>query len=68
MSSSTCGTQTAGFVYLPGRGEERYRLNVSTILREGQEGDGTARLAFGTTPSAGGSQTVEFSSAEPWPD
>lgn len=27
-----------GFVYLPGRGEEWYRLNVSTILR-GQEGE-----------------------------
>lgn len=26
-----------GFVYLPGRGEE-YRLNVSTILRDGQDG------------------------------
>jgi hypothetical protein len=28
----------AGFVYLPGRGEEWYRLNVSTILRDGQDG------------------------------
>jgi hypothetical protein len=28
----------AGFVYLPGRGEEGYRLNVSTILRETDDG------------------------------
>jgi hypothetical protein len=27
-----------GFVYLPGRGDEWYRLNVSTILRDGQDG------------------------------
>jgi hypothetical protein len=27
-----------GLVYLPGRGEEWYRLNVSTILRDGQDG------------------------------
>jgi hypothetical protein len=27
-----------GFVYLPGRGEDWYRLNVSTILRDGQDG------------------------------
>jgi hypothetical protein len=27
-----------GFVYLPGRGEEWYGLNVSTILRDGQDG------------------------------
>jgi hypothetical protein len=26
------------FVYLPGRGEPSYRRNVSTILREGQDG------------------------------
>jgi hypothetical protein len=26
------------FVYLPGRGEEHYALNASTILREGQDG------------------------------
>jgi hypothetical protein len=27
-----------GFVYLPGRGEEGWRTNVATILREGQDG------------------------------
>lgn len=27
-----------GFVYLPGRGEEWYTLNASTILRPGQDG------------------------------
>jgi len=27
-----------GFLYLPGPGEEFYRLNVSTILRDGQDG------------------------------
>jgi hypothetical protein len=27
-----------GFVYLPGRGEEGYWLNVGTILRDGQDG------------------------------
>ncbi len=27
-----------GFVYLPGRGEEAWALNVGTILREGKEG------------------------------
>jgi hypothetical protein len=27
-----------GFVHLPGRGEEWYGLNVSTILRDGQDG------------------------------
>lgn len=26
------------FIYLPGRGEEHYALNVSTILREGRDG------------------------------
>jgi hypothetical protein len=26
-----------GFIYLPGRGEEWYRLNVSTILRDGRD-------------------------------
>ena len=31
-------TSGAGLVYLPGRGEEHYRLNVRTILREGQDG------------------------------
>ena len=31
-------TSGAGFVYLPSRGEEHYRLNVRTILREGQDG------------------------------
>ena len=28
----------AGFVYLPGRGEEGYRLNVTTILRPEHDG------------------------------
>ena len=28
----------SGFVYLPGRGEEGWAMNVSTILREGQDG------------------------------
>ena len=27
-----------GFVYLPGRGEPSYRRNISTILRNGQDG------------------------------
>ena len=27
-----------GFVYLPGRGEDGWKMNVSTILREGQDG------------------------------
>ena len=27
-----------GFVYLPGPGQNGYRMNVSTILREGQDG------------------------------
>ena len=27
-----------GFVYLPGRGEDGYRLNVGTMLREGHDG------------------------------
>ena len=27
-----------GFIYLPGRGEEWYRLNVSTIFRDGEDG------------------------------
>jgi hypothetical protein len=27
-----------GFVYLPGRGEDGYSLNVRTILRDGQDG------------------------------
>lgn len=27
-----------GAIYLPGHGDERYRLNVSTILRDGQDG------------------------------
>ena len=27
-----------GYVYLPGRGDDRYRLNARTILREGQDG------------------------------
>jgi hypothetical protein len=27
-----------GFVYLPGRGEDGYRLNVGTIMRDGQDG------------------------------
>ena len=27
-----------GFVYLPGRGEEWYPLNVSTIFHDGQNG------------------------------
>jgi hypothetical protein len=27
-----------GFIYLPGRGEKAYRRNVSTILRNGQDG------------------------------
>ena len=26
------------FIYLPGRGEEHYALNVSTILRDGRDG------------------------------
>lgn len=32
-----------GFVYLPGRGDPQHRRNISTILREGQ--DGTWRRA-----------------------
>jgi hypothetical protein len=28
-----------GYVYLPGRDDQRYRLNVRTILRDGLEGD-----------------------------
>jgi hypothetical protein len=28
----------SGFVYLPGRGEEGWAMNVRTILREGQDG------------------------------
>jgi hypothetical protein len=31
-------TTGEGFVYLPGRGEPSYRRNVSTILRDGQDG------------------------------
>ena len=27
-----------GFIYLPGRGEDGYRLNVGTIIRDGQDG------------------------------
>ena len=27
-----------GFVYLPGRGDESYRRNIGTILRDGQDG------------------------------
>jgi len=27
-----------GFIYLPGRGEDGYRLNVGTIVRDGQDG------------------------------
>ena len=27
-----------GFVYLPGRGDEMYKLNVTTIMREGVDG------------------------------
>ena len=27
-----------GFVYLPGRGEPSHRRNISTILRDGQDG------------------------------
>jgi hypothetical protein len=27
-----------GFIYLPGRGENWYRLNISTIIRDGQDG------------------------------
>jgi hypothetical protein len=29
-----------GFVYLPGRGEADYRLNISTIIRDGTESPG----------------------------
>jgi hypothetical protein len=32
-----------GFIYLPGRGDESYRRNIFTILRDGQ--DGTWRYA-----------------------
>ena len=28
----------SGFIYLPGRGEDGWRTNVSTILRDGQDG------------------------------
>ena len=28
----------SGFVYLPGRGEEGWAMNVRTILRDGQDG------------------------------
>jgi hypothetical protein len=27
-----------GFIYLPGRGEAGYRLNIGTIIRDGQDG------------------------------
>jgi hypothetical protein len=36
-------TTGLGFVYLPGRGDPAHRRNISTILREGQ--DGTWRRA-----------------------
>ena len=31
-------TTGEGFIYLPGRGEEGWRRNVMTILRDGQDG------------------------------
>jgi hypothetical protein len=27
-----------GFIYLPGRSEDAYRRNISTIIRDGQDG------------------------------
>jgi hypothetical protein len=41
-----------GFLYLPGRGDDPYWRNVSTILRDGQDGNGTTRQRHGAQPSA----------------
>jgi hypothetical protein len=43
-------TTGVGFVYLPGSGDPQHRRNISTILREGQ--DGTWRRASGEWSAA----------------